>query len=452
MLSISLSFYGIALAILNASTHGTLLRTRHLEEIDAGDFGTICLVADINPNGSGLVSSPDFAVYNNKLYFQADDGTNGRELWVYDGSSAPTMVADINPNGAHPSGSSNPTGMTVFAQKLYFGADDGTTNGSELWVLDGSSPPAMVADINPQGNSFPADFAVFNNKLYFSAFHSTGNVLWVFDGSDSPPIKVEDIHPGTSPLFPFDLTVFDNRLFFFTVDGNFDTLWVYDGTSSPTMVAENIYPFLDIGRGDGRSLTVFDDKLYFRASNDNANFELWVYDGSSAPTMVADINPTGASYPNSLTVFNNQLYFSADDGTNGFELWVYDGSSIPTMVADINPNGNSIPYGLTVFNNRLYFGVARDQFGQSHEDLWAYNGVSSPTLVAEINAGDSSFLEALTVFNDKLYFAAYDGSSAGIELWVLDPPENPCGAVSIYNWFRNGVVSLLSRVVGENTN
>ena len=37
-------------------------------------------------------------VYNNKLYFSADDGTHGHELWVYDGTNTPTMVADININ------------------------------------------------------------------------------------------------------------------------------------------------------------------------------------------------------------------------------------------------------------------------------------------------------------------------------------------------------------------
>ena len=43
-------------------------------------------------------------VYNNKLYFVANEGTHGAELWVYDGTNTPTMVADIKQgsDGSYP--------------------------------------------------------------------------------------------------------------------------------------------------------------------------------------------------------------------------------------------------------------------------------------------------------------------------------------------------------------
>ena len=85
-----------------------------MADIDAGEFGTISLVADINPN-NGDSDPGEFKVFNDKLYFSAFDGIE-RELWVYDGSSIPTMVADINDNG-----DSIPNGLTVFNNRLYFG-------------------------------------------------------------------------------------------------------------------------------------------------------------------------------------------------------------------------------------------------------------------------------------------------------------------------------------------
>src|SRR5690606_3471192 len=99
---------------------------------DGTETGTM-LFKDINV-GAYASNPEDFIEYNNKLYFTADDGINGRELWVTDGTAAGTiMLKDINP-----SGSSSPSHFAnsypvEYDGKLYFDADDGT-NGRELWV------------------------------------------------------------------------------------------------------------------------------------------------------------------------------------------------------------------------------------------------------------------------------------------------------------------------------
>ena len=54
--------------------------------------------------------------------------TNGLELWKYDGTNAPSMVADINSG----SGNSLLSDLTVFNNELYFEAND-SINGYELW-------------------------------------------------------------------------------------------------------------------------------------------------------------------------------------------------------------------------------------------------------------------------------------------------------------------------------
>ena len=80
----------------------------------------------------------------NALYFRADDGTNGEELWKSDGTASGTvMVKDINSG----SSGSYPSGLTAVGNTLYFTADDGT-NGEELWKSDGTaSGTVMVKDI-----------------------------------------------------------------------------------------------------------------------------------------------------------------------------------------------------------------------------------------------------------------------------------------------------------------
>ena len=73
-------------------------------------------------------------------------------------SSADTkLVKDINPG----SGGSNAAELTNFAGSLYFSADDGV-HGDELWTSDGTDDGTTLAsDINPgSGGSLPYDLTV----------------------------------------------------------------------------------------------------------------------------------------------------------------------------------------------------------------------------------------------------------------------------------------------------
>ena len=72
------------------------------------------------------------------------------------------MVADIDSGST----SSQPSSLTVYDNKLYFAADDGV-HGEELWVYNGTEPPKLVDNINALDNpSAPSFLTVYNNKLY----------------------------------------------------------------------------------------------------------------------------------------------------------------------------------------------------------------------------------------------------------------------------------------------
>ena len=345
------------------------------------------LVTDIN-EGSESSDPSSMTVFNDKLYFAADDGINGAELWSYDKTNGAVLIADIRAG----SNSSNPNWLLVFKDKLYFAANDGI-NGIVLWSYDSTNGAVLAKDITN-----PSSITVFNDKLVFGAYNSNKrNELMIYDPTDGSVLD------GFNVSHPANFTVFQDKIYF--RDGASGELWSYDTANGAVLVA-------DINDGSSgsypRFLTVFNDKLYFAANDGINGDELWSYDTTIGAVLVADINEgSDRSRPEYLTVFQDKLYFAADDGINGIELWSYDTTIGAVLVADINEGSDrSRPQYLTVLQDKLYF--AADD-GITRAGLWSYDTTNGPALV---NKGFDWSRTELTVFQDKLYFAAD-------ELWSL---------------------------------
>jgi ELWxxDGT repeat protein len=108
--------------------------------------GLLLLTSDGTAEGTGFVVDPHrfsisgqpLVVAVGRMFFTADDGVHGFELWQTDGTAAGTrMVADLKPG---PAGSA-PAGMTQAGGLLFFAADDGLV-GDQLWALPLGSGPA----------------------------------------------------------------------------------------------------------------------------------------------------------------------------------------------------------------------------------------------------------------------------------------------------------------------
>jgi ELWxxDGT repeat protein len=174
------------------------------------------LVKEISP-GAGSAGPESLTAVNECLFFVADDGIHGRELWTSNGSESGTiLVKDIHP-GAEAGG---PHALTNVAGRLFFVADDGV-HGPELWVSDGYGA-AMVRDIVPgSSGSMPESLAAVHGVLVFAATDQDGRTaLWRSDGTTAGTHKVQEIAPGSPFSYaPADFTVAGNRLFFAADDG-----------------------------------------------------------------------------------------------------------------------------------------------------------------------------------------------------------------------------------------
>lgn len=402
---------------LDDGTHGTELW------VSDGTTSGTQLVKDIYSGGQSSISNLYYSItFQGKLYFIATDGSTGHELWVTDGTSGGTiLLKDIKSGNGDGLDNYYGTPFAIYNNALFFVADDGMW-GKEVWKTDGTTNGTMLlGDFSNQYNDY-AELGVFQNKLWIKE-GSTGqftNQIWISDGtfsgtfllSDSIPFLLNKDQKWLSNQKDGSILLFNNKIVVIVSD---TVSYLTDGTS----VGSQQLPY-----SIGQSFSLNSGALNGAVSNgyayysyyDGVNFSIAHTDGFTKNLVTNALSGPNADYvaTNDKCVFHSSL-------TYGDEPWVTDGTTSGTFklydVCSGTCNGigsfRSISY-----NGKLYFEGQKN--GNGDLDLWATDATISGTqkLTPSSQTHSDTYLELYhaIVFNGCLYFGAnYDNS--GYELW-----------------------------------
>ena len=470
---------------------------------DGTDAGTV-LVKEINPSTAQFHGSDPFGfkAVGSTVYFFANDGSTGVELWKTDGTTGGTVqVKDIFPGSSSGPPAYTPfaaTLMEVMGTKVYFTATDGV-NGSELWTSDGTAGGTMmVKDLAPGSASASIkELKAIGSKLYFAAAPTGGGgEPFVSDGTAGGTGLLKKISSATAGSNPADLTPTGGKLFFSANDSiNGRELWVVDGPGAhitravsastvdntlsglgalngtaffgSTVNASNddyqlfrsdgtaggTFPVAQ--SGPGSALPLLPGSYRFKAAGNVGFFtgytpaqgtELWRTDGTGAGTfLIKDFYP-GADSPElgEMTSLGSELYFVGDTDAGGKELWKSDGTAAGTVIVKALGGGwpGSEPYGLCPFGTTLYFSADGPSVGN---ELYKTNGTAAGTTLVKDIADGSSFAAFTTPLNSTtLLFSAFKQDN-GTELWKTN--GTAAGTVLVKN-IRPGSFFSLGGITG----
>lgn len=397
-------------------------------------------------DGTPLYGFSDLVHMGDAYYFAGATQLGNVELWRTDGTATGTwQVRDINPGTANsldysPAGTTSlPTAFHVMENEIYFAANDGVA-GRELWKSDGTAEGTVrVADIQPGpyggipgGGGTP--FAHVGGVLYFPAIDETNGIeLWRSDGTEAGTFLVKDVAPGNSSSSPQQLTAFGNQLFYVATDEvNGRGLWRTDGTEAGT----NLVYSSRSGLAVISDLTVFDERLYFSAPSFREPGQgIWRTNASGSEPEPLTVPNAPTSYPmmvpspgyqsdaatfNNMTVVGDAMFFSAREGMNGDQtLWRLDGTvTDPAQVYPLlwNQTAPTNPQQITNVDGALFFAAGMNLGTSSALEPWQSDGTKAGTRVIKDLSGRSasSSIGASLEVDGRLFF------SNGASLWVTE--------------------------------
>ena len=393
----------------------------------SGAAGGAVRLADIFP-GSGSSDPNDFVDFNGEVFFRAEDGVHGRELWVVNiATNAVQLFEDSLPGPFSGIVGSSPT-LATSAGGVIYGFNSPLV-GMEPVVNNGQTAELLIniAEEGLSDGSDPRDWFRYGSRLLFSAHSdSVGRELFITDGTSAGTQLVADIDPintgvGFPPSFgsfPHHFVEFQGLVYFYAFhDALGSELWSTDGTEAGTQIAIDVVPG-PLGSEPlfSRPPVVLGDELFFIADDFLGRLGLYKSDGTQAGTeliMLTDETGFVAEFV-VLEVVGERVVFNAN-GPEGHELWTTDGVTTE-LLKDFTPGPDHTFFvQFAPAEDRLMF--VANVLGAN--ELHVTDGTPAGTQLVLAPASSLSGPSRLAAAGDAFYFI-YDDGVTGFEPWISD--------------------------------
>jgi ELWxxDGT repeat protein len=354
----------------------------------------------------------DLAVVNDDVFFTGHADHGYWQLWKTNGTATGTILMKQVKFSEWSNPENSLTGID--GALLFYNA------AGELWKSNGTAGSTVLI------KSFTEirQIVSIGNEAFVLVRNGSGDdEIWKSNGTSAGTVKIETLQPATgfqTSYYFFPNSTLNGILYFFGTDINKGhEVWRSDGTASGTYRIKEIRLNSSVAfLSRVRSMTTFNNNIYFSAIGEDLKSTLYKSNGTAAGTVkiaaleVVQYVPVGEK----LLLFASRI---ADDVSQS--LWTLDGTAAsPKFVKTIS--GESFYRGVDyeVISNVVYFST---HYGNN---LWRTDGTECGTFLLPTGVNEITSLESI---GNDLIFGANGEYRYGNEPYrynIANAPPSPC--------------------------
>ena len=397
-----------------------------------GIMDTTTMLLDINPLGDSLPGNAlGFTSVASEqgefIFFDADDGTNGRELWVTDGTTIGThIVQDIFAQNSIDANSV----LVPFMQGVVFTTNSNTihwANSSDIVELsqiptfDNATQSILSSSLSTLSVGAFSILGSDADNIWFIAKDSNGD-LEPYQLSTSGLLTAYDLNPNGNSLAQFSVSTEQGLVVVATANSGRQLALLSSGNVTwLTSLMDTTTGNWPTNVGTGLGLHSLSSKIIFDAQTTGVNPTLWSYDFNNGMTTSLSTEIVIPGERTEAVINGGKIFFDCVTAAYGSELCSSDGTIDGTIVATDLSSGvvDSDVRHISIIGDDIIFIASADDIGFA---LWSLDSSGTVQLQYDPyqglgNNSDSGQYGNMIVTDTQVIFVALDGQN-GNELYA----------------------------------